>query len=33
MFCDANLKLLEESGISYVVGAKLRGMAQAQLPV
>lgn len=29
MFCDENLKLLERAGISYVVGAKLRGMNRA----
>ena len=29
MFCEENLKLLEQSEISYVVGAKLRGMDKA----
>ena len=29
MFCEENLKLLEQAGISYVVGAKLRGMNKA----
>ena len=29
MFCEQNLKLLEESGIKYVVGAKLRSMDKA----
>ena len=29
MFCEKNIKLLEESGINYVVGAKLRSMNKA----
>ena len=29
MFCEANLKLLAQSGINYVVGAKLKGMSKA----
>lgn len=29
MFCEQNLKLLEQSGVSYVVGAKLRSLDRA----